>query len=108
MSATLAWRRGVHLRDRHRRLRAGPISETTTVIPGTEAPFRSERLALLSALVDDDASFAFRIAAKLLVEGVSFEQLMTDVVAPVQHELGRRWAMNDLGIADEHAASAAV
>ena len=70
--------------------------------------FRSERLALLSALVDGDAAIAFRLATRLLDEGVSFEQLVTDVLAPVQHELGRRWAMNELGIADEHAASAAV
>jgi methanogenic corrinoid protein MtbC1 len=67
-----------------------------------------ERLALLSALVDGDATFAFRLATKLLDDGVSFEQLVTEVVAPVQHEVGRRWAMEDLGIADEHAASAAV
>jgi methanogenic corrinoid protein MtbC1 len=67
-----------------------------------------ERLALLSALVDGDAAFAFRLATKLLDDGVSFEQLVTEVLAPVQHEVGRRWAMDDLGIADEHAASAAV
>src|SRR5690242_750051 len=78
-------------------------------MPDPEAPaFHTERLALLSALVDGDAAIAFRLAVKLLDEGVSFEQLVTDVLAPVQHELGRRWARNDLGIADEHAASAAV
>ncbi len=31
-----------------------------------------------------------------------------DVLSPVQEELGRRWAAGDLGVADEHAASAAV
>jgi hypothetical protein len=78
-------------------------------MPENEAPaFRTERLALLSALVDGDAATGFRLASKLLDEGVSFEQLVTDVLAPVQHELGRRWAMNELGIADEHAASAAI
>src|SRR5690242_14340537 len=78
-------------------------------MPDPEAPaFHTERLALLSALVDGDAAIAFRLATKLLDEGVSFEQLVTDVLATVQHELGRRWAMSDLGVADEHAASAAV
>jgi methanogenic corrinoid protein MtbC1 len=78
-------------------------------MPDAEAPgFRRERLALLSALVDGDAAIAFRLATKLLDEGISFELLVTDVLAPVQHELGRRWATNDLGIADEHAASAVV
>jgi methanogenic corrinoid protein MtbC1 len=71
-------------------------------------PFHRERLALLSALVDSDSAIAFRLATRLLDEGVSFEQLVTDVVSPVQHELGRRWALSDLGVADEHAASAAV
>ena len=78
-------------------------------MPDTEASaFRTERLALLSALVDGDATIALRLATKLLDEGVSFEQLVTEVLTPTQHELGRRWAMNDLGIADEHAATAAV
>jgi len=78
-------------------------------MPETEGPaFRSERLALLSALVDGDAAIAFRLATKLLDEGVNFERLVTDVLAPVQHELGRRWATNDLGVGDEHAASAAI
>jgi methanogenic corrinoid protein MtbC1 len=83
--------------------------ETTIAMPDTEAPaFRAERLALLSALVDGDVTIALRLTTKLLDEGVSFEQLVTDLLAPVQHELGRRWATRDLGVADEHAASAAV
>jgi methanogenic corrinoid protein MtbC1 len=78
-------------------------------MPDTEASaFRSERLALMSALVDGDAAIAFRLATRLLDEGVNFERLVTDVLAPVQHEVGRRWAMSDLGVADEHAASAAI
>jgi methanogenic corrinoid protein MtbC1 len=78
-------------------------------MPDPEVPaFRAERLGLLAALVDGDVTVALRLATKLLHAGVSFEQLVTDVLAPVQHELGRRWATRDLGVADEHAASAAV
>ena len=41
-------------------------------------------------------------------QGVPFGVIVGDVLTPVQTELGRRWAAGDLGVADEHAASAAV
>ena len=68
----------------------------------------SERLAMLAALVDGDVALAYRIAVELLADGVPFDDIVIDVLSPVQAELGRRWAAGDLGIADEHAASAAV
>jgi methanogenic corrinoid protein MtbC1 len=68
----------------------------------------SERLAMLAALVDGDVPLAYRIAVELLAHGVPFDDIVIDVLSPVQAELGRRWAAGDLGIADEHAASAAV
>jgi len=67
-----------------------------------------ERLAMLAALVDGDVALAYRIAVELLAHGVPFDDIVIDVLSPVQAELGRRWAAGDLGIADEHAASAAV
>jgi methanogenic corrinoid protein MtbC1 len=70
-------------------------------------PSDGERLAMLTALVDGDVSLAHRIAVDLLAEGVTFEDIVDDILSPVQHELGRRWAAGELGIADEHAASAA-
>jgi methanogenic corrinoid protein MtbC1 len=72
------------------------------------APGRDERLAMLAALLDGDVPLAYRIATSLLAEGVPFDELSADILAPVQHEVGRRWAEGDLGVADEHAASAAV
>lgn len=67
-----------------------------------------ERLAMLAALVDGDVALALRIATKLLAEGTPFALLAEDVLAPVQRDLGSRWARGDLGVAEEHAASAAV
>lgn len=67
-----------------------------------------ERLAMLAALVGGDVPLAYRLATELLAQGVPFEQIVVDVLGPVQTELGRRWAAGDLGIADEHAASAAI
>ena len=68
----------------------------------------SQRLAMLAALVNGDVSLAYRLALELLADGVPFDDIAADVLGPVQGELGRRWAAGDLGIADEHAASAAV
>ena len=63
---------------------------------------------MLAALVNGDVPLAYRIAVELLAHGVPFDDIVIDVLSPVQAELGRRWAAGDLGIADEHAASAAV
>lgn len=67
-----------------------------------------ERLAMLAALVSGDVPLAYRLAVELLAQGVPFDEIVIEVLAPVQAELGRRWAAGDLGVADEHAASAAV
>lgn len=66
----------------------------------------AERLALLAALVDGDLGLAYELATSMLAAGTPFEAIAASVLAPVQHELGRRWVLGDLSIADEHAASA--
>jgi len=67
-----------------------------------------ERLAMLAALVNGDGSLAYRLATELLAHGVPFDDIIVDVLSPVQTELGLRWATGDLGIAYEHASSAAI
>ena len=57
-----------------------------------------ERLAMLAALVSGDVPLAYRLAIELLAQGVPFDDIAVDVLAPVQAELGRRWAAGDLGI----------
>ena len=66
------------------------------------------RTVLLAALIDGDLGIAYAITTGLLEEGVPFETLMTDVIGPIQSEIGRRWADGDLTIADEHASTAAT
>jgi methanogenic corrinoid protein MtbC1 len=73
-----------------------------------DGPATDERLAMLAALVNGDVNLAYRLATDLLAQGVPFGVIVGDVLTPVQTELGRRWAAGDLGVADEHAASAAV
>jgi methanogenic corrinoid protein MtbC1 len=69
---------------------------------------KDERLAMLAALVNGDVSLAYRLATELLAEGTPFDDIVSDVLAPVQTEVGSRWASGELGIAYEHAASAAI
>jgi methanogenic corrinoid protein MtbC1 len=71
----------------------------------TDEGLHTVRLAMVSALVDGDLRLAERLAGRLLDDGYTFEAIVEGVLAPVQHELGKRWAAGEAGIADEHAAS---
>lgn len=75
---------------------------------GLRMTFADERLAMLAALVNGDTALAFRVAQDCLSDGVSFDRIVDDVLQPVQETLGHRWADGELGIADEHAATAAI
>ena len=66
------------------------------------------RLALYAALVDADLPAAWQATRALLDEGVPFESIVSEALAPAQREVGSRWAANDTGIADEHAATATM
>jgi methanogenic corrinoid protein MtbC1 len=66
------------------------------------------RAMLLAALIDGDLGLAYGISTGLLEEGVPFEVLVTNVIGPVQSEIGQRWADGELSIADEHASTAAT
>ena len=48
-----------------------------------------ERLAMLAALVNGDVPLAYRLAIELLAQGVPFDDIAVDVLAPVQAELDR-------------------
>ena len=75
---------------------------------GPQTTFADERLAMLAALVNGDTTLAFRVAQDCLSNGVAFDRIVDHVLQPVQESLGRRWAEGELGIADEHAATAAI
>ena len=44
----------------------------------------------------------------LLVSGAVIDEIITDVLAQVQLEVGARWEANQWGVADEHAATAVI
>jgi MerR family transcriptional regulator, light-induced transcriptional regulator len=66
------------------------------------------RLAVLAAVGNGDAGLAFDVVSDLMAEGMPFESILFDVIAPLQAEVGRRWQQGDYRIAEEHAATGAV
>ena len=75
---------------------------------GPPTTFADECLAMLAAIVNGDTALAFRVAQDCLSDGVAFDRIVDHVLQPVQDTLGHRWAEGELGIADEHAATAAI
>jgi methanogenic corrinoid protein MtbC1 len=66
------------------------------------------RLAVLAALHQGDAGLAARIVLDLMGQGYPLTTILEEVVAPMQHESGRRWQVGDYSISDEHVATAAA
>ncbi|MDJ0960797.1 MAG: cobalamin-dependent protein [Acidimicrobiia bacterium] len=66
------------------------------------------QLGVVTALLDGDASLAFHQVLDLLSAGTPFDEILFDVLVPIQTDVGRRWVEGDYGIGDEHAVSAAL
>lgn len=79
-----------------------------TVTDHLDDRLRHARLGILSATVAGDAGLAYELVRGLLAEGVSFESVLFDVIAPLQSEVGMRWQHGDFSIAEEHASTGAV
>ena len=64
------------------------------------------RAAFLEALLARDSARARRSVEDALAAGLPVPDLYLDVVRPALREIGHRWAMGDLNIAEEHYATA--
>jgi methanogenic corrinoid protein MtbC1 len=63
----------------------------------------------LVALIErSDRLGALRLVQRLLGNGATIEQLLVDVLAPVQVEVGTRWEHGRWSVSEEHAATAVV
>jgi methanogenic corrinoid protein MtbC1 len=79
------------------------------VYPIDEAdPVHLHRLAILSAVTEGDVGTAFHLVRGLMDDGIGFDEILFNLLAPVQSELGRRWIQGDYLIPEEHAATTAV
>jgi len=63
------------------------------------------RDAFLRALVERDSTAARRVVDAALAEGVGVDDIYTGVMQPALYEIGHRWALGDLNVAQEHYAT---
>lgn len=66
------------------------------------------QLGITSAAISGDAGTLYRVASKLMEEGVGFDSLLFDYLLPAERALGHRWEQGDYLISEEHAATAAI
>lgn len=66
------------------------------------------QLAVTAAALDGDSSAIYHKVRELLGEGMPFDRVLFDVIAPVQSALGARWQVGDYVIAEEHIATNAI
>ncbi|MFC9272974.1 cobalamin-dependent protein [Streptomyces zhihengii] len=67
---------------------------------------RDTRDQLWAALAGRDEQAAARAVFDALDGGVTTEQVLLDVIAPVQARVGEEWAAGRIGVAQEHAVTA--
>jgi methanogenic corrinoid protein MtbC1 len=61
--------------------------------------------AFLQALVERDSAQARRAVDAALEDGVAIPDIYLDVLQPALYEVGHRWALGDLNVAQEHYAT---
>ncbi len=66
------------------------------------------QLAITSAALEGDATSIYHIVQDLLGQGMPFDAVLFDVLAPVQAAVGHRWQFGDYLISEEHAVTAAI
>lgn len=59
----------------------------------------------LALVLAGDRDTAIDHLLSRLYRGARFSDLVTSIITPAQHEVGRRWETNTLTVADEHAAT---
>jgi len=67
---------------------------------------REHRDAFLAALLARDSARARRAVELALEEGVPIPDIYLEVLDPALREVGHRWAMGALNVAEEHYATA--
>lgn len=65
-------------------------------------------LGIRSAVLAGDPGLAYTLISEMMAAGTPMDEVLFDVLAPIQRDLGTRWLETDYRIAQEHAASAAV
>lgn len=73
-----------------------------------DATLTGVQFAVTSAALEGDTSALYHLTTELLGQGIPFESVLFDVIAPVQRSLGERWVSGDYLISEEHVATNAI
>lgn len=71
-------------------------------------PLSAVQLAVTSAAITGDSGALYQIVARLLGDGIPFEDVLFGLLIPSEEDVGVRWQQGDYLIAEEHAATATV
>lgn len=85
-------------------LLAGCASQPWT--PPEDPVLTPPAAAYLDRLVRGDRAGAVTVARQCVSDGMDVADILMDVLAPVQREVGRRWALGLLSVAHEHFCTA--
>ena len=120
-SLTLVGNEAVHLVDgstRHllqgilnagiARTRGAPLLATGAAEPGAEAPLATAATTFLHALLIGERQAALGIAREALRTAPRATDVYVDVFQRSLEEIGRRWQLNRITVAQEHMATAIV
>jgi len=80
--------------------------ETITRADDADQPHAELAEAYLRAVLAGDRKVASRLVTDAIAGGVSLHDIYLHVFQSAQHEIGRLWQRNEIGVADEHLATA--
>lgn len=70
-----------------------------------EAPYSAFAVRYLELLRDNRERDAVELIENAVDEGISIEDIYVYIIQPVQQEIGRLWQINEITVAEEHAAT---
>lgn len=74
----------------------------------TFSEIQATRLGVLSAVLESDVGLALRLLRDVMDQGLGFEAVLSEVLIPIQADIGHRWSLGDYRISEEHAVTAAM
>jgi methanogenic corrinoid protein MtbC1 len=80
--------------------------DTEATVP--EARIAEARLAASAAAIAGDPGTLYHLVSRLMGEGMPFDVVLFDVLAPLQRDVGARWQAGSYMVSEEHAATATV
>ena len=78
----------------------------STALPPTAPELSGVVVAYLHQLLRGDAAGAAAVVRTYLADGTDVLDVLVDVLEPAQHEVGRRWEVGSISVAQEHLCTA--